>query len=562
MAAGSTNSDAQGDRITQDTKTSYVIKKARVMEVMLRRFHDVWYQGTWCAIVCIAIACVALGRDVFATSDLREQCFANKASAAQETCRSYIEKSGFKASAILNLGRELEKKLLFENAVVVYKHGLQLYPESKELLQQLQMAESFLNEAKQNTTTDTGVRAKRFVSIQCTQLQGDKALEACQHAIALDPDNATLYERLGDLLTGLGKGADARQAYQNARRLGRVNAGSTESVQATARPESVVPSKPSGEIPPSSSASDSKTLPVQLQMLDKLRKAGSISAEEYNERRTKLLDAAFKPPTPAMPAPPARMDDDRTVLADIKLGDFYALVIGNNDYKSIPKLVSAIVDAKAVETLLAKEYGFRVTSLINANRNQMLSELSGYRARLSERDSLLIYYAGHGVRDDDIQRGYWLPIDAEAKNPANWLSTTDIIDQVNGMKALHVLVIADSCFSATLLRSGIFRSDRGANEQSNSDRHALIRRLATKRSRTVLTSGGNEPVLDSGGGQNSVFAKAFLNTLRENRGIMEGSRLFQQLRELVVDNADQTPEYAPVQKAGHEGGDFIFIRKP
>jgi hypothetical protein len=43
---------------------------------------------------------------------------------------------------------------------------------------------------------------------------------------------------------------------------------------------------------------------------------------------------------------------------------------------------------------------------------------------------------------------------------------------------------------------------------------------------------------------------------------MEGSRLFQKLREWVVDNADQTPEYAPVPKAGHEGGDFIFVRQP
>ena len=206
------------------------------------------------------------------------------------------------------------------------------------------------------------------------------------------------------------------------------------------------------------------------------------------------------------------------------------------------------------------EYGFRVKPLINANRNQILSALSGFRTSLAERDSFLIYYAGHGMRDEDIQRGYWLPIDAEEKNPANWLSTTDIIDQVNGMRALHVLVVADSCFSATLLRS-FSRFERG-NDQSNPDRHALIRRLAKKRSRTVLTSGGNEPVLDSGGGQHSVFAKAFLNTLRENQGIMEGTKLFQKLRQLVVDNADQTPEYAPVHKAGHEGGDFIFIRRP
>lgn len=534
---------------------------------MLRRFHDVWYQSIWYAIVCSAVVCAAPGLGICAMSNLQEQCFANKAPAAQKACRSYVEESRFKLSDIISLGRELEKKFLFENAVVVYKQGLQYYPENKELLQQLQMAESFQNEAaRQNTIPDTGTRDKELAKIKCTRLQGAQALEACQRATASDPENAILYERLGDVLTGLGRNAEASQAYQNARRLGRVNAGSTGSIQATDRPEQGVPPKPSPKPGPSTpplkaSPPDSAdiTLSAQLQMLDTLRKEGRISVAEHKERRTKLLDTTFSPQPIPIPAQPAQMDDDRTVLADVKLGNFSALVIGNNDYTNIQKLVSAIPDAQAVGTLLTKEYGFSVRTLFNANRNQILSALSGFRTSLSERDSLLVYYAGHGVLDKDIQRGYWLPIDAEAKNPANWLSTTDIIDQVHGMKALHVLVVADSCFSGTLLRRGT-GFDR-ADDQSNPDRHALIRRLAKKRSRTVLTSGGLEPVLDSGGGQHSVFTKAFLNSLRENRGIMEGTRLFHTLRELVVYNADQTPEYGPVEKAGHEGGDFIFVRQ-
>ena len=216
------------------------------------------------------------------------------------------------------------------------------------------------------------------------------ALEGCQRAIALDPDNATLYERLGDVLTGLGRNAEASQAYQEARRRGRVNAGSTGSGQTTARPEQAVPSKPSaeaapsdsgavsapaGKAPPSSSSIESNTLSDQLQLLDKLSKQGLISAEEYKERKAKLLDTVFKAPPISTPEQPARKDDDRTVLADVKLGNFYALVIGNNEYKNIQKLKSAIVDAKAVGILLEKEYGFRVTKLFDASRSQILSAL-------------------------------------------------------------------------------------------------------------------------------------------------------------------------------------------
>ena len=80
---------------------------------MLRRFHDVWYQGIWCAIACIAVVCAAASLDVFAMSNLREQCFANKEPAAQEAWRSYVEESRFKLSDIISLGRELETKFLF-----------------------------------------------------------------------------------------------------------------------------------------------------------------------------------------------------------------------------------------------------------------------------------------------------------------------------------------------------------------------------------------------------------------------------------------------------------------
>ena len=253
---------------------------------MWRRFHDVWYQGIWCAIACIAVVCAAAGLDVFAMSNLREQCFANKDPAAQEACRSYVEESRFKLSDIISLGRELEQKFLFENAVVVYKQGLRSYPERKELLQQLQMAESFQNEAaRQNTIPDTDARPKRLANIECMRLQGAKAIEACQRATALDPDNATLYERLGDVLTGLGRGAEASQAYQNARRLGRVNAGSTGSVQATARPEQVVPSKPSAEAVPSDSAAVSAPA-GKAPLSSSSRESNTLQRPASNARQT------------------------------------------------------------------------------------------------------------------------------------------------------------------------------------------------------------------------------------------------------------------------------------
>jgi hypothetical protein len=86
--------------------------------------------------------------------------------------------------------------------------------------------------------------------------------------------------------------------------------------------------------------------------------------------------------------------------------------------------------------------------------------------------------------------------------------------------------------------------------------------MSKKKARTVLTSGGLEPVTDTGGGEHSVFTKAFLDALQANVGILDGQELFARVREAVVLNALQTPEYNNVCLAGHDGGDFIFVRRP
>ncbi|MCK4985331.1 MAG: hypothetical protein KAS40_07425 [Desulfobacterales bacterium] len=50
-----------------------------------------------------------------------------------------------------------------------------------------------------------------------------------------------------------------------------------------------------------------------------------------------------------------------------------------------------------------------------------------------------------------------------------------------------------------------------------------------------------------------------MDTLRENKGIMDGAQLFNKLRRPVMLNSDQTPEYSDIRRAGHEGGEFLFV---
>ena len=234
-------------------------------------------------------------------------------------------------------------------------------------------------------------------------------------------------------------------------------------------------------------------------------------------------------------------------------GRYYALVIGNNDYRNLPKLETAVADAEAVSETLKSRYGFEVRLLRNASRADILRALNDFRAELTEEDNLLIYYAGHGYVDRQSETGFWQPIDADKDDDLNWIANEDLTRRLNAMTARHVMVIADSCYSGTLVRAAQSEIPTGH------EREAWLQRMGEKRSRTAIVSGGIEPVADAGRGGHSVFANALLAALRENKNYIEGSSLFQQISRPVVVNAEQTPQYSDIRRAGHEGGEFIFV---
>jgi uncharacterized caspase-like protein len=253
----------------------------------------------------------------------------------------------------------------------------------------------------------------------------------------------------------------------------------------------------------------------------------------------------------ATPAAPAAVPA-KNVPAGVDFGNYFALIIGNTGYKHFPELVTADEDAEAVAALLGESYGYQTQVLMDATRNQIIDAIEGYREKLGARDNLLIYYAGHGWLDKKAERGYWLPVDAKPDSKANWVSNTTITDSIKAMDARHVMIIADSCYSGTLTR-GIKIKRRDAN---------YFKRLAAKKARVAMTSGGLEPVSDTGGGGHSAFAKAFLDVLAQNDGMIDGAELFKRIERPVKLNADQTPAFSDIRKAGHEeGGDFIFVRR-
>lgn len=250
----------------------------------------------------------------------------------------------------------------------------------------------------------------------------------------------------------------------------------------------------------------------------------------------------------------------------IDFGEYHALLIANEKYRHWKPLVTPHEDVADLEKILRERYGFKTKVIKDATRTDIIDELEALKRRLTERDNLLVYYAGHGkIRQDG---GYWIGVDASKESRSGWLhyvTISGLLDVEAGMKARHVLVIADSCYSGSVLRHEGVSSQMRANEA----RVDWLRRTIRTRARTILTAGGTEPVLDRvGTGRNSIFARELLARLRNNVDVMEGQALHGSIKEDVHSRARrvlgsdaQVPDYGRIPGTGHDGGDFLFRPK-
>lgn len=230
-----------------------------------------------------------------------------------------------------------------------------------------------------------------------------------------------------------------------------------------------------------------------------------------------------------------------------------ALAIGINRYqdRQIPQLIGAAPDSRAVASALRDGFGYEVTTLEDPSKQSLFAAINRLVEQAAPEDSVVIYYAGHGQMVDETDLGYWVPADGRADDPQGWISNADLNRLLARSRSRQITVVADSCFS------GRFTQTELGTETST----ALAEDLLQRRAVTVMSSGGDEPVADSGRDGRSVFAAQLVKTIQDAQGWRTGREVFGRVRVAVERELPQTPQYGAATSAGHEsGGDFVFIR--
>lgn len=243
-------------------------------------------------------------------------------------------------------------------------------------------------------------------------------------------------------------------------------------------------------------------------------------------------------------------------------GDLWLLTIGINNYLSWPKLKTAVNDAKAVKSVLLKRYHLAPDHIIEltdeqATRHNIITAFRSLAHKVKTADSLMVYYAGHGHIDNITGKGSWIPVESGTDDPTNWISNRDVTDylNINAIKAKHVLLISDSCFSGDF-----FRGNRSGLPTITDN---FLKQAYTRSSRQAISSGGLEPVSDAGFGGNSVFSHFLIAALESNRQpYLIPSAIFSEIKAGVGRNANQLPQFGDLfGTGGQDGGELILFLK-
>ena len=135
-----------------------------------------------------------------------------------------------------------------------------------------------------------------------------------------------------------------------------------------------------------------------------------------------------------------------------------ALVVGNNDYRNVPKLQKAVNDARTMGDTL-KQLGFTVMVAENQNRQAFSQTLLAFDKAVEAGDTAFFFYAGHGF--EIAGQNFLLPTDVPAATEGQEELVRDasvladrIIERLQNRKVRTAILVFDACRNNPFERSG------------------------------------------------------------------------------------------------------------
>lgn len=239
----------------------------------------------------------------------------------------------------------------------------------------------------------------------------------------------------------------------------------------------------------------------------------------------------------------------------------YAVIIGINGYEKWPQLDSAVLDAKAVQSIF-EQTGFHEVKLIlnkEATQRRILTELyDELPKKVARDDRIVFYFAGHGMTiksDGKPSIGYIIPVESGLTDfPATAISMGQIRNLCSHISAKHIIFVMDCCYAGQILeRTAADRQDKGNS----------VAKSTYKRVVQIITAGAKDQ-LALEGEKHGLFTEYFLHSLQGDADlngdeVVTGHEIGRYIPPIVahLTNQTQTPLFSHIEGSG----DILFFIK-
>lgn len=233
----------------------------------------------------------------------------------------------------------------------------------------------------------------------------------------------------------------------------------------------------------------------------------------------------------------------------------YIISIAVSNYNSLKPLPNAIKDSDAIVSVLDKKY--KISNLWQLheddfNENKIFEVFRELKEVIKKKDSLLVFYNGHGAERGNRETIYW-PYKNSTDDPnEKWYRCLDLFHDISELSVKHVGVFINSCYSGSLF------SQPSVILNTTDDGGGM--------SRILFTSGRKYQTSQDSSNENadrSPFIGAIVNILEENNDKYKLS-----LRDVisytiaVFEKSTHISNPRDGYFTGHEGGEFyLYLRK-
>jgi len=206
-----------------------------------------------------------------------------------------------------------------------------------------------------------------------------------------------------------------------------------------------------------------------------------------------------------------------------------AILIGNSDYRTMPKLECCLDDVRAINELLKATEKFEEVIIIeNADSDSLKAQLRNALDKIKSPEELFLYFTGHGHVDEN--EFYYCATNFDKKQPnVTGLSTTELHTMLRPLDAALVVKVIDACYSGIPL----VKSERVWFPLSKDGFHNLIQIASSLDTQNSLTG---DPL--------SAFTSKFREAaLRKTDGPVLYTDIMNALRDAFIGNDSQTPHF-------------------